>query len=323
MRLVTFVVDSRQRVGAFGRDEADPGPGAVPWDLTAAAERAGEPLPSLADALAAGPAGLERLDSLLARARREGLAAPPGFRLGPPLPRPGKLICAAGNYQEHLREGGAASVDKARTTPRLFLKPATAVIGPGEPIAIPPWSDAVDWELELGVVIGRRGRHIPAREALGYVAGYVVFNDVSARRLTVAAGRQPRPWDEFFDWLHGKWFDTFAAMGPALVTADEVPDPHRLQLRLTVNGQTCQDASTEAMIFRVEELISFASNLMTLEPGDVLATGTPSGVGDARGLYLRPGDVVEGTITGLGTLRNPVVAGPAEAAPWRLPGGEG
>jgi len=224
-----------------------------------------------------------------------------------PIPRPGKVLAVAGNFQAHLKEGGASEVDKTRVTPRFFLKPATSVIGPHEPIVRPALSKTVDYELELGVVIGRAGRYITAERALDHVAGYVVFNDVSGRTLTLAEHRDPRPMDDFFDWLNGKWFDTFSAMGPCLTTADEIADPHNLHMQLWVNGELRQDGNTSQMIFSVAELISFISQFVTLEPGDVIATGTPSGVGATTGTYLQAGDVVKGAIEGLGELENPVV----------------
>jgi 2-keto-4-pentenoate hydratase/2-oxohepta-3-ene-1,7-dioic acid hydratase in catechol pathway len=227
-------------------------------------------------------------------------------RLLAPVPKPGKILAVAGNFQAHITEGGGAAVDKSRITPRFFLKPGNSTIGPDQPILRPALSPAVDYELELGVVIGRPARYVPAERALDYVAGYTIFNDVSARKLTLADTRDPRPWDEFFDWLNGKWFDTFAAMGPYLALTDEIRDPQRLHMRLWVNDELRQDGSTAQMIFSVAELVAFISQFTTLEPGDVIATGTPSGVGDTSGRYLQAGDVIVGAIEGLGELRNPV-----------------
>jgi 2-keto-4-pentenoate hydratase/2-oxohepta-3-ene-1,7-dioic acid hydratase in catechol pathway len=223
-----------------------------------------------------------------------------------PIARPPKILALAGNYAEHVRESGWVMPEKIGVTPRIFVKPATSVIGPGQPIITPRLSKEVDYELEMAAVIGTRGRYIEIEKALAHVAGYMIFNDVSARSLTIAEGRTVRPWDDFFDWLNGKWFDSFAAMGPYLVTSDEVGDPQQLKMRLTVNGETRQDATTGMMVFDVAELVAFASGFMTLEPGDIIATGTPSGVGKARGIFLKPGDVVAGYIEKLGTLTNPV-----------------
>ena len=174
---------------------------------------------------------------------------------------------------------------------------------PGETIPMPTTSNTMDWELELGVIIGKRGKNIPVEDALSYVAGYTVINDVSARTSQWGLeGRNPGEWDLFFDWLNGKWPDGFAPTGPWVVTADEIPDPQALQMTLKVNGHEHQNASTGDMIFTVAELIAFSSRFMTLEPGDTYATGTPSGVGDASGTYLKDGDVMEAWVEKIGTL---------------------
>ncbi|HEY3629620.1 MAG TPA: fumarylacetoacetate hydrolase family protein [Jatrophihabitantaceae bacterium] len=222
-----------------------------------------------------------------------------------PIGRPGKLLAAAANYQEHVTETGGAPLDKSTLVPRLFLKPSTCVAAPGEPIELPELSKQIDWEAELGVVIGRRARAVSVDNALDVVAGYLGANDVSARSLDYGIARDTDDkavW--FFDWLAGKWFDGFAPMGPYLVTADEVPDPQALPVRFELNGTVHQQGSTAGMIFSVAELISHASRLMTLEPGDVILTGTPSGVGAASGVYLSVGDRMVVTIGDFGELRN-------------------
>jgi 2-keto-4-pentenoate hydratase/2-oxohepta-3-ene-1,7-dioic acid hydratase in catechol pathway len=225
------------------------------------------------------------------------------------MARPPKILAAAGNYQAHIVEGGAKPVDKSVIVPKLFMKPSSAVIAPGAPVPLSTVSNTVDWELELAVIIGRRGRDIPVERALDHVAGYTVINDISARTAEWGvAGRDPGEWDLFFDWLNGKWGDGYAPMGPWLVTTDDIPDPQALRMRLDVNGKTFQDAVTEDMIFSSAELIAFASRFMTLEPGDTFATGTPSGVGDSTGTYLKEGDVMEGWIEQIGTLVTPVSA---------------
>lgn len=224
-----------------------------------------------------------------------------------PLPRPGKLIAAAANYQDHVTETGGPPLDKSAITPRLFLKPSSCVVGPDAAVPLPDVSGEVDWEAELAVVIGSRARALHPREALGAVLGYMTANDVSARSLDFGFARDtadPAVW--FFDWLAGKWCDGFAPLGPWLVTADEVGDPQALPIELDVNGVTRQRGSTQDMIFTVAELVAHASRLMTLEPGDVILTGTPSGVGAATGEYLKAGDVMTVTVGPLGTLRNPV-----------------
>ncbi len=227
----------------------------------------------------------------------EGLGAvEPGsaLRLHAPVPRPGKVIGVARNYVAHAAERGAEAPEE----PVLFIKASSTVIGPGDAIRLPPASRRVDFEGELAVVIGRRAHRVDASRALERVAGYCIANDVTARDYQNERGQH----------FIGKSFDSFAPLGPALVTADEIGDPQDLALRTLVSGETMQDARTKEMIFPVAELIAFASRLMTLEPGDVLLTGTPAGVGAARepARYLRDGDVVEITISGLGTLRNPV-----------------
>jgi 2-keto-4-pentenoate hydratase/2-oxohepta-3-ene-1,7-dioic acid hydratase in catechol pathway len=191
----------------------------------------------------------------------------------------------------------------------LFLKPPTSIVGPGADIALPTVSDQIDWEAELGVVIGTTARDVPVESALDVVAGYLTSNDVSARSMDFGYERDTDDkavW--FFDWLAGKWLDGFAPLGPWLVTADEVPDPQALSITCDVNGVRRQDGSTKDMIFSCAELVSFASSLMTLEPGDVILTGTPAGVGAATGDYLKEGDEVSVTIGNLGTLTNRMVA---------------
>ena len=227
-----------------------------------------------------------------------------------PIERPGKLLMLAGNYAAHVAERGGTAATRAETFPYAFLKPATALIGPGMAIRLPAISpDHVDWECELGVVIGEVCRDVEEADALGFVAGYTVVNDVTDRKFLPNPGRKARERDAFFDWQHGKWHDTFCPMGPCLLSADAVPDPQDLAIRLEVNGERKQDSSTARMIFPVAAVVSFLSRIMTLEPGDVIATGTPAGVGAARGDYLKPGDLVAATIRGIGTLENPVEAG--------------
>jgi len=226
-----------------------------------------------------------------------------------PIPNPSKLLLLAGNYSKHIEEGGGKAEERAKTFPYVFMKPPlTTLTAPGKPIKIPAVSpDHVDWELELGVIIGKRCHGVSAAEALQYVAGYTVINDISDRRFKPNPERNPREKDNFFDWLHGKWHDTFCPMGPCILPADECDDPQKLPMQLTVNGNIEQAASTSEMVFDVGQIIEFISSFVTLEPGDIISTGTPHGVGHAKGKYLRNGDVVEATITGIGTLRNPVI----------------
>ncbi len=211
-------------------------------------------------------------------------------RIRAPISNPPKLICVALNYQAHADETGV----EAPNEPMLFSKFPSVIVGPGDAIKIPRQSDQVDYEIELAAVIGIGGRHIPEENALNHVFGYTIMNDVSCREYQ-------RRWSQ---WLVGKSFDTFAPMGPSIVTADEVPDPHNLSMVLSINGDVMQSSSTSDMIFNIPRLIAFASSIFTLESGDVLLTGTPPGVGAARQppRWIRPGDLIQMEIDTLGTL---------------------
>lgn len=225
-----------------------------------------------------------------------------------PIQRPTKVLAVAANYQDHVAEGGGEPLDKAALAPRLFLKPATAIANPGADIVLPSISTQVDWEAELVAVVGRGGKDIPVSHALEHVAGYAVGNDVSARSVDYGHARDvSNPAVRFFDWLAGKWPDGFCPYGPYLVTAEEVPDPQNLEISLEVNGTLRQKGSTADMIFSVAELVAFASRVMTLEPTDILLTGTPAGVGAASDTYLTSGDEMTVRIEGLGALENRVV----------------
>jgi 2-keto-4-pentenoate hydratase/2-oxohepta-3-ene-1,7-dioic acid hydratase in catechol pathway len=225
-----------------------------------------------------------------------------------PIPRPGKAIALAGNYSEHIREAGLtlglSDSPRQTTVPRPFLMPPTVVIGPDETIPWPAYSEKIDHEIELAIVIGKKTKRIPPDNALDAVAGYTICNDVSARSVTFAKNRAKRPWDEFYDWLNGKWADGFLPMGPYLLTADEIEDVQNLNMELKVNDQVRQNANTSQMIYPVTDIVSFLSHIMTLEPGDVIATGTPAGVAMATGKFLKPGDTIECSIEKLGTLTN-------------------
>jgi 2,4-diketo-3-deoxy-L-fuconate hydrolase len=214
-----------------------------------------------------------------------------------PIDRPGKIICVGLNYRDHAEEQGV-ELPKA---PLFFAKYTTALIGPGEPIVIPPVVAQCDYEAELGVVIGARVRNVSRENALEAVRGYICANDVSARDLQFADGQ----------WTRGKSPDTFCPVGPELVPAAEVPDPHALRIRAVVSGEVLQDSTTANLIFGVDEIISHASLTSTLEPGDLILTGTPAGVGVFRDpkRLLQPGDEVTIEIEGIGSLTNPVVAG--------------
>jgi 2-keto-4-pentenoate hydratase/2-oxohepta-3-ene-1,7-dioic acid hydratase in catechol pathway len=253
------------------------------------------------DLLALIEAGLEHIPA--ARGPEHDATS---VRLLAPLLRPPKLLALARNYQDHITEGGGAPVDKRRVVPKLFLKPSSAIIGPDEALTLPTVSHTTDWEVELAVVIGTRCRNVALADAPGVVFGYTIANDVSARTADWGVERDEDVWNGFFDWLNGKWPDGFAPLGPYLLTADEVPDPHNLALSLYLNGERKQHSSTSQMISTVAETIAFASRFMTLEPGDVIETGTPSGVGATTGTYVKSGDVMEARIEKLGSLRTPV-----------------
>ncbi len=211
-----------------------------------------------------------------------------------PVLRPQKVIGIGLNYKDHAEE----IKSQPPKQPLLFGMYANAIIGPDQPIIVPAMSRQVDYEAELGVVIGRRARHVTVESALDYVAGYTIVNDVSARDLQFADGQ----------WLRAKSFDTFAPMGPCLVTRSTLKDGDGLAIELRLNGKTMQKSNTRNMIFKVPDLISYISKVMTLEPGDVIATGTPGGVGFVRNpqVFMKPGDIVEVEIEGIGLLRNPV-----------------
>lgn len=289
MKLVTFVNNKAERLGAVqsvdGKD----------WivDLNLADSR----LPAtMVEFLAAGPEARKAAEAALRKSTPEQRMDPAKTAILAPIPRPGKIIGIGQNYLEHAKECDAPKPP----FPIIFAKYANTVIGHGESIVIPRSVEKADYEGELAVVIGRRGREIPERDALSYVAGYMPLNDVSARDWQNRTGQ----------WVIGKTCDTFCPMGPALVTADEIPDPQDLRLRTIIGGEILQEGWTGDMIFSIAHLIADMSKVMTLEPGDVIASGTPPGIGAARNppRWLRPGDVVLVEIDGVGTLSNPVIA---------------
>jgi 2,4-didehydro-3-deoxy-L-rhamnonate hydrolase len=232
------------------------------------------------------------------------------IRLLAPIARPPKLLLLAGNYADHVVERGGSAAARNETFPYVFMKPpSTTITHPGDPIVIPGVSPGhIDWECELGVVIGRVCRHVSEEDALDHVAGYTIVNDISDRQYRPNSKRKQRERDAFFDWLHGKWHDSFCPIGPCVLSADALDDPQALALRLSVNGEMKQNGSTAQMIFPVAAIIAFLSRLLTLEPGDIISTGTPAGVGSATGTYLKPDDTVCATIDGIGSLENPIVA---------------
>jgi 2,4-diketo-3-deoxy-L-fuconate hydrolase len=222
--------------------------------------------------------------------------------LAPPI-NPSRIFCAAANYAKHASEMGTALTAKAESSPYMFIKPGTSVVGHEDTVIIPDTSSQVDWEIELAAVIGREARYVSANEALDYVAGYTIINDVTARDLNE---RDDYPFKT--DWFLGKCFDTFAPLGPWLVPTTCINDPYALDMRLSVNGELMQEETTGAMIFNIGEQIEYLSSVLTLKPGDVIATGTPTGVGMSRGIFLKPGDVMHASISSIGILSNPVAA---------------
>jgi len=240
------------------------------------------------------PSGLDRLHGL----DPGGLpVVPPQTRLGPCVGRTGKFVCIGLNYADHARESGG----KPPPEPVIFGKWTSAIVGPGDPIEIPRGSTRTDWEVELGVVVGRGGRYLEEGEAMDHVAGYCVVNDVSEREFQLERSGK---------WDKGKGCDTFGPIGPWLVTTDEVPDPQALRLWLEVDGHRYQDSSTAEMIFPVRYLVSYVSQFMSLQPGDIIATGTPAGVGlgvRPEAVYLRPGQQLRLGIDGLGEQGQRVV----------------
>jgi 2-keto-4-pentenoate hydratase/2-oxohepta-3-ene-1,7-dioic acid hydratase in catechol pathway len=236
-------------------------------------------------------------NEMLADAVEQGKVEPyPLDALAAPITRPGKIICVGRNYAEHARELGNELPER----PILFSKFATTIIGPFDDIVRPVEVTDLDYEAELCVVIGRGGRRIPKDRALDHVGGYCCANDVSARTAQLALGDQ---------WLRGKSFDTFCPLGPAIVTADEIPDPQNLRITCRVDGETRQDSSTEDMVFDVATLVSYCSDAFTLEPGDLILTGTPAGVALGRdpAPWLQPGQLCEVEIEGIGRIANRIV----------------
>jgi 2-keto-4-pentenoate hydratase/2-oxohepta-3-ene-1,7-dioic acid hydratase in catechol pathway len=301
MRLATFEAGGSTRIGIVREDDPT-----LLIDTTSA-----EDVPPDLMAVVAGGDPVRRI---LARASTRALGSTnrgvrlDTVRLCPPLSRPGKLLCLAGNYRQHIAESGYEVPGGADViTPQCFLKPATTLAGARDDVPISRENVSVGWEVELAVVIGRRGHAIPASAALEHVFGYTVLNDLSERALhSRMSGRRVRENDGFFDWLAGKWFDGFAPCGPWIVTADEIPDPHALGVRLWVNGALRQEGQTSEMIFRIPEIIAWASSIMTLEPGDIISTGTPVGAGIGGAAALADGDEIVCEIESIGRLANRV-----------------
>lgn len=312
MRLVTYLRDGEARSGAqlddrivdlnrayraaVGRvqDDRAVADARVPTDMVAL-------LAGGETSLAAARGAVEFVRALVRsdpdRVERLGLAfSRRDVTLLAPVLRPSKLVCLGLNYVPHADEARMQVPD----VPLLFNKVAGSLTGPGQPIVIPRSTSKVDYEGELAVIIGRPGKYVTKEDALSFVAGYAVANDVSARDLQLRTSQ----------WAAGKMPDTFCPLGPALVTRDEVPDPAVLGIRTLLNGVVMQEANTREMVFDIPTIVSFLSSIVTLEPGDVILTGTPEGIGHARTppVYMKPGDIVTVEIEQVGVLTNPLVA---------------
>lgn len=292
MRLVTYDSQRKWRAGIIVKDKV--------VDASLAAKAAGVNFGSdeisnraIIQLSRVEQSKLEEIARDLAGSNRGEVLSMNEVLLGPPIPDPDKIICLGLNYISHAEEAGL----KPPEVPILFAKYRNALTGPTSPIVLPKMSQEIDYEAELAVVIGKRGKDIPVENALEHVAGYMAFHDVSARDLQFRAGQ----------WLSGKSLDTFAPCGPCLVV-NEIDDPQNLNISTSLNGQTLQNSNTKHMIFSVAETIAYISELMTLEPGDIIATGTPEGVGFKRTppIFLKDGDMVEVEVEQIGMLRNPV-----------------
>jgi 2-keto-4-pentenoate hydratase/2-oxohepta-3-ene-1,7-dioic acid hydratase in catechol pathway len=283
MRLVTF-----RRAGK------GPEAGAIVRDQVVSLSDAG--FPDMLAVLAGGDEAKAKIENWIYHPPEESSYAANSVELLAPVPRPPKLICVGLNYRDHALE----TKMEVPKVPTIFSKFSSSVIGPGQPIVLPKNSAKPDYEAEFAFVIGMGGRHIAASDWEQHVFGYTIVNDVSARDFQMATTQ----------WLMGKTFDTFAPMGPHIVSRDEIADPHTLDISLRINGEVMQHSNTRELIFKIPELIAHLSSVFTLEPGDVVSTGTPAGVGFARKppRFLRPGDDIVVSVGGIGELRNPAIA---------------
>jgi 2-keto-4-pentenoate hydratase/2-oxohepta-3-ene-1,7-dioic acid hydratase in catechol pathway len=290
MKLVSYLADGLVRVGGLF-DKAG-------VEYLIDLHQANPSLPSdMIAFLRMGDEALSQAEEVLCESEKYELIPLSKVRLGPPIPNPSKIICLGLNYQDHAPKEGSA----APAFPTFFAKYNNCLIGPGDPIILPAVTKQVDYEAELAVVIGKRGKNIPFDRAFDHVVGYTGFNDVSARDYQSRTSQ----------WLQGKTFDTFGPMGPVLVTRDEIPHPDQLDIALVLNGQTMQHSNTAHLIFSIPQIIVYLSQFMTLEAGDVISTGTPGGVGALRTppVFLKAGDQVKVVIEQIGELINPVING--------------
>ena len=319
MKLATYAIKGEEAVGAVIADDR------IIVDLAAAdrslarqEKRKTHPFFSdmltLLEAGSKGRSGAKKAAAAAAdrlKGKADGKVGHPigKVRLRAPVPNPRKVFCLAGNYQDHIEEGGGKMQAQDKETPRVFMKPpSSTVIGPNDTILIPPIARAIDWEGELAVVMGRKAKGVKAKEALKYIAGYTVMNDVSERQLLIKKRSENRPQDGWFDWLNGKWLDTFAPQGPWMVTSDEIRDPQVLDISTYINGERKQHNNTGQMLYPVAQIIEYISAIITLEPGDLISTGTISGVGATTGNFMKPGDKVQIEISQIGVLHNKVGA---------------
>jgi len=287
MKLVTFIQQGEQKIGALGsKGEED-----VVYDFC----KMNDSIPAdMLDFLSQGEIAIKQAQDAIKKTDVKEVLSAREIRLLAPVPAPRKIICIGLNYRDHAEETNTPIPDY----PTIFSKYANSIIGPGEAIIIPRVTSQVDWECELGVVIGAQCRHVAEEDALQVVAGYLAVNDVSARDYQTRTTQ----------WTIGKAFDTFCPIGPALVTRDEISDPGNLDIRTVLDGEVVQHSNTNQLIFSVPYLVSYLSEVMTLVPGDIISTGTPSGVGFARSpqRYLQSGEVCRIEIEGIGVLENPV-----------------
>lgn len=313
MKLVTYEIARQLHVGVVNGDSVVDAAGAygliakgriADSKVAAAAQvlrKLGRPPQDMIELLGLGERYRKALGVVVSSAGALGKKAPKGLlvplskaKLRAPIAHPQKITCIGLNYADHAKEGGV----EPPPAPIFFLKSHNTICGPGDAIKLPPNSTQVDYEAELAVVIGKRGRGILESEAYKYIAGYTILHDVSARDMQFADKQ----------WYRGKSCDTFAPTGPWIVTPDEIADPHNLRISLTLNGETLQDSNTSNLIFKIPFLISYLSQSTTWEVGDLISTGTPPGVGFARKppVYMKAGDSVSVTVEGIGTLTNPV-----------------
>ena len=312
MKLVTYSAGGEQRVGAVVGDDNNQVVDLAAADRALARREKRKTHAFFSDMLTlleAGSKGISAAKKAAAAASGASVKPLSKVRLKAPVPNPSKVLCLAGNYQDHIEEGGGKMEKQDKETPRVFMKPpSTTVIGQNDKILIPPVARSIDWEGELAVVIGRKAKGVKPKDALKYVAGYTIMNDVSERDLKIKKRTDSRPRDEWFDWLNGKWLDTFGPQGPWIVTRDEIPDPQKLDISTFINGERKQHNNTGQMLYPVHKIIEYISAIVTLEPGDLISTGTISGVGSTTGTFMKPGDKVQIEISSIGVLKNTVAA---------------